>query len=119
MCSSDLCIDSQSVKTSRVGGDERGIDGGKKVKGRKRHIIVDTMGLLLAVVVHAANTHDSKGAYKVIEILRGRFPRLSVIFADGGYRGEFTEWVLSVFNWIVQIVLPNPDANGFEVLPKR
>lgn len=56
------CIDSQSVKTTRIGGDCRGIDGGKKIKGHKRHIIVDTMGLLLAVIVHAANEHDSKGS---------------------------------------------------------
>ena len=60
------CIDSQSVKTTRIGGDCRGIDGGKKIKGRKRHIITDFLGLLLAVVVHAANVHDSKGAADVI-----------------------------------------------------
>ena len=59
------CIDSQSIKTTRLGGEYRGFDGGKMIKGRKRHIITDTMGLLLAVVVHAANVHDSKGASDV------------------------------------------------------
>ncbi|GHT34554.1 hypothetical protein AGMMS49574_22210 [Bacteroidia bacterium] len=84
-------IDSQSVKTTRSGGLRRGIDGGKKTKGRKRHIIVDTMGLLLAVVVHAANIHDSKGAPFVLSELRFRFSRLVKIIADGGYRGERVE----------------------------
>lgn len=64
----------------------KGIDGGKKIKGRKRHIVTDTMGLLLVVVVHAANRHDSQSAMIVIEGLRGRFYRLKTIFADGGRR---------------------------------
>ena len=76
-------IDSQSVDTTWSGGEQRGIDGGKKVKGRKRHIITDTMGLILVVLVHAANEPDSKAAYKVIEMLKGRFPRMKKIFADG------------------------------------
>jgi putative transposase len=86
-------IDSRSVKTSRNVGPERGIDGGKKTKGRKQHIITDTMGLILTVVVHAANVHDRKAALDVIKSLRGRFPRISKIIADGGYRGELTEQV--------------------------
>ena len=80
-------IDSQSIKTTRIGGERRGIDGGKMIKGRKRHIITDTLGLLLAVVVHPANVHDSKGASDVITLLRGRFSRLIKIIVDGGYRG--------------------------------
>ena len=84
-------IDSQSVKTTRLGGESRGVDGGKKIKGRKRHIVTDTMGLLLAVVVHAANVHDSKGATDVIALLKGRFERLVKIVADGGYSGELIE----------------------------
>ena len=114
------CIDSQSVDTTRSGGEQRGIDGGKKIKGRKRHIITDTMGLILVVLVHAANHHDSKAAYSLIEALKGKFPRLKNIFADGGYRGELVDWVKKTFNWIMEIVLRS-DANNksFQVLPKR
>lgn len=112
-------IDSQSVKTTRIGGLNRGIDGGKKTKGRKRHIIVDTMGLLLAVVVHAANEHDSKSAPMVIAELRGRFSRLVKIIADGGYRGELIENTRKIYGWIVEIVLRSDSTTKFEVLPKR
>lgn len=112
-------IDSQSIKTTRSGGICRGIDGGKKIKGRKRHIIVDTMGLLLAVVVHAANEHDSKAALNVIAKLRGRFCRLVKIIADGGYRGELIENTKTKFGWILEIVLRKDSSKKFEVLPKR
>jgi putative transposase len=113
------CIDSQSIKTTRIGGESRGIDGGKKIKGRKRHIVVDTMGLLLAVVVHAANEHDSKGAFDVIALLRGRFSRLIKIVADGGYRGELIEKTKNAFGWILEIVLRKDDSPKFAVIPKR
>jgi len=73
---SQACIDSQSIKTTRLGGEARGIDGGKKINGRKRHIITDTMGLLLAVIIHAANVHYSKVAFDVIKLLHSRFGRL-------------------------------------------
>ena len=112
-------IDSQSVKTTRIGGLSRGIDGGKKTKGRKRHIIVDTMGLLLAVVVHAANEHDSKSAPMVIAELRGRFARLVKIIADGGYRGELIENTRKIYGWIVEVMLRSDTATKFEILPKR
>ena len=97
-------IDSRSVKTTRLGGRDRGIDGGKKVKGRKQHIITDTMGLLLAVVVHAANIHDSQSAFTVIEELKYRFSRLRKIVADGGYRGDLVEKVKQAFGWTLQVV---------------
>jgi putative transposase len=113
------CIDSRSVKTTRSGGICRGVDGGKKIKGRKQHIITDTMGLLLVVVVHAANVHDSQAAKEVINKLFGRFNRLSKIFADGGYRGELTDYVKKLFGWIVEIVLRTDKEKKFEVLPKR
>lgn len=112
-------IDSQSVKTTRIGGLSRGIDGGKKVKGRKRHIIVDTMGLLLAVVVHAANEYDSKSAPMVIAELIGRFSRLVKIIADGGYRGELIENTRKMFGWMVEVVIRSDTSSKFEVLPKR
>ena len=112
-------IDSQSVKTTRSGGLCRGIDGGKKTKGRKRHIIVDTMGLLLAVVIHAANEHDSKSAPRVIAELRGRFHRLIKIVADGGYRGELIDNTRKTFGWILEVVLRKDSGKKFEVLPQR
>ncbi|MCK5170387.1 MAG: IS5 family transposase [Bacteroidales bacterium] len=116
---SAACIDSRSVKTSRSGGVDRGVDGGKKVKGRKQHIITDTMGLLLVVIVHAANIHDSKAAWEVINKLHGRFNRLINIFADGGYRGNLIDKVKNRFGWLITIVLRTDKTKNFQVLPKR
>jgi len=116
---SAACIDSRSVKTSRSGGVCRGVDGGKKIKGRKQHIVTDTLGLLLAVVVHAANIHDSKSAPEVISRLKGRFSRLKKIFADGGYRGELIDTMKQLHGWIIEIVLRCDKKTNFKVLPKR
>ncbi len=110
-------IDSQSVKTTRLGGQDRGVDGGKKVKGRKRHIITDSTGLLLAVVVHAANLHDSKAAIDVIKLLKGRFKRLVKTLADDGYRGELIEKTKSTFGWILEVVLRSDHSSNFSVIP--
>lgn len=115
---SAACIDSQSVKTSRKGG-VRGFDGGKKIKGRKRHVVVDTLGLLLTVVVHAAHIHDSKGAFAVVNSLRGRFPRLQKIWADGGYKGQLIAVVWEKMGWIIDIVQQAQPWKGFHPLPKR
>ena len=81
-------IDSRSIKSSHHVAPDRGIDGNKKIKGRKEHIVVDTLGLPMGVVVHKASVHDSVGAHTVIDSMRGCFPRLKKILADGGYRGQ-------------------------------
>jgi len=114
-----LVLIASLLKTTRLGGECRGFYGGKMIKGRKRHIITDTMGLLLAVVVHAANVHDSKGASDVIALLRGRFERLIKIVADGGYRGELIEKTKTKFGWVLEIVLRTDHSNKFTVIPQR
>ena len=94
------------------------------MKGRKRHIVVETMGLLLAVVVgcplgRTANVRDRDGAYAVLAKLAGRFPRLRLIGADGGYGGQVAELVKLTWGWTVEIVKRATDAVGFTVLPRR
>jgi putative transposase len=110
-------IDSQSVKTTMVAGEERGYDAGKRIKGRKRHIIVDTMGLILAVVVHSAEIQDRDGAKQVMENIRYRYDSIVKIFADGGYAGQLIEYVSTAFTWVLEIVKRNDTC--FKILPKR
>ncbi len=112
-------IDSQSVKTSEEGAGERGFDAGKKINGRKRHILVDTLGLLLAVKVHAGNIQDRDGAKLLLKMCRGRLPRLFLIWADGGYRGKLIRWVALNCLWVLEIVKRSDDIAGFQVLPRR
>ena len=89
------------------------------MNGRKRHIAVDTLGLLLAVAVHAASVQDRDGARLVLARLVGRFPRLELIWADGGYAGQLVEWVAAMLGWTLAIVKRADDLRGFRVLPKR
>ncbi len=112
-------IDSQSVKTTESGGVS-GFDAGKKIKGRKRHIITDTLGLMLFAMVHAADIQDRDGAPDLIKAIRTRFPWLRHIFADGGYAGEKLRAALEDHgDWTIEIIKRSDTAKGFQVLPRR
>lgn len=89
------------------------------MKGRKRHLAVDTLGLILVVVVHSAGIQDRDGARLVFERLRGAFPRLQRIWADGGYAGSLVDWVWAFAGWILEIVKRAEGSTEFVVLPKR
>ena len=114
-------IDSRSVRTSHHTDGQRGIDGNKKIKGRKEHIVVDTLGLPMSVRVHPANVHDSVGAEEVFESMRYKFPRLKRILADGGYRGETVRnTVMKLLHCELDIVLRSDKRKDtFVPLPKR
>lgn len=113
-------IDSQSVKTTEVGG-EHGFDGGKKVNGRKRHTLVDTMGNLLKVIAHAANIGEREGAKRLLDQLPDAlWERLDKILADGGYDGcAFQAWVKQTFDVDLEISLRPRDKIGFVLAPTR
>lgn len=112
-------IDSQSVPTTESGGP-RGVDAGKRIKGRKRHIVTDTEGFLLAVRVHEANIQDPHGAVPLLRSLRQAFPALDHIFADRVYRGEqLLGAVADCGPWTIEIVQRPPGVKGFQLLPRR
>jgi transposase len=112
-------IDSQSAATTQAGGP-RGFDPGKRVYGRKRHIVTDTNGLLLDVHVHPANVQDVHGAVALLESLRSRFPKLQHVFADRVYRGaQLTNAVAHCGPWTIEIVKRPDGVKGFQLLPRR
>ena len=140
-------VDSQSAKTTGVGAEARGYDGGKKVRGRKRHILVDTEGFILKIRVHSAKVPDQDGLRLLLESARARLPGLSHLWLDAGYQGRGKEWAENVLGLSVEVVhrTPKPTSEkiariwaeewakegekidwqrlmprrGFEVLPRR
>jgi putative transposase len=112
------CLDSQSIKTTSVGGI-RGYDKGKGIKGRKRHLLVDTLGLILALVVTAAAVSDPAGARLLFRSWGGHCKKLRCIWVDGTYRGTLLEWVKTRLKAVLQPVLRSDDQKKFVVLPKR
>ncbi|MEU3521746.1 IS5 family transposase [Streptomyces sp. NPDC006654] len=113
-------IDAQSVKAaSSVPAASRGFDGGKNVNGRKRHIVVDTLGLLLTVLVTAASVTDREAGRKLLTQLHQRHWRITLVWADGGYTGRLVDFARDVLSFALTLVKRTSNTIGFTVLPKR
>jgi putative transposase len=111
-------IDSQSIKGSRTSG-LRGYDAGKKVKGTKRHLLVDPMGLLLCVVVPAANIQDRDGAKLVFDRAKSKCADIRLVWADGGSAGKLIAWLWRCCGWVLAIVKRDEAVTGWQLLPRR
>ena len=109
----------QSVREDDGKRGPRGYDAGKKIQGRKRHLVVDTLGLIHGLIVHAANIQDRDGAKLVFAAIRKQMPRLKRIWADAGYAGQLVDWVSEQTGWTLEIVKRPDGAKGFVVIHKR
>jgi transposase len=113
-------IDSQSVKgAASVPAASRGYGGGKKINGRRRHVITDSLGLLLMVLVTAADVTDRQAARAMLPVLRTRFRKITLVWADGGYTGRLVTWAKEKLQLTLEIVKRSDDMTGFVVLPRR
>jgi len=113
-------IDSQTVKGTPESTLESGFDGGKRIQGRKRHTIVDTIGCVLVVVVHAANIYDGRAARFVVPALFALLETVKKIWADGAYSGaELSAWVKAQFDCVLEVVEKKKTGKGFQVVPRR
>lgn len=117
-------LDRQSVKSAAFVSQEVGYDAAKQIKGRKRHLTVDSLGLILRVLVTGANLPDREGGKRVLKQVKAMTPertqRLFLVWADGGYSGNpFLVWVMDVLHWVLQIVLRPEEQKKFVLLPKR
>jgi transposase len=121
-CPSAGVLDAQSILTSE-GGQARGFDAGKRTRGRKRHIVVDTLGLLLVVMVTSASVQDRHGGKAILQRLAARFESIALVWADAGYANHIDSglvtWANKAINVVLQIVKRSDDARGFQVLPRR
>ena len=111
-------LDSQSVKIV-ASGEEQGFDGGKLVKGRKRFLVVDTLGLLLVVLVVRASRSDSSGGSDILEEVQQKFPSIKKVWADSAFGGRLVDYAQQWYRFVLEIVRPAPDQQGFQVHPKR
>lgn len=114
-----VCLDCQSVKIVPFTSQNSGIDGYKKVNGRKRHLVVDTLGLIIGVIVHAANLYDGPQGCRMIAKFKNKLNRVKKVIVDSAYRGQFVQTVRDVLNAQVAITSQNSKADGFEIIPKR
>jgi transposase len=115
-------LDAQSIKSSE-GGQDRGFDAGKKTTGRKRHLVVDTLGPLLVVMVTSASVQDRPGGRKILQRLADRFPSIALVWADGGYANSIDNtligWAQTTLGLLLQIIKRSDDVKGFQILPRR
>jgi len=113
-------VDSQSLRAAdTVGADQHGYDAGKRTNGTKRHIVTDTLGLLLVVLVTAASVQDRDGARRLLDRLRFAMPSVALVFADGGYAGRLVRWAKDRLRLVIEVVRKPADQQGFAVLPRR